>query len=141
VPGFASSPRTQPTGHGSLPHAPGRKAGWASAWRPGPARERSTCQRGITRAGHARGVITARGRGMVAWCPSVARWPRWKATAGVSTDVERRSCRARSHGWGLTGGCATVGVAERPRCISGRRRRKSGRWPALPQGMPAALRG
>jgi hypothetical protein len=36
----------------------GRKAGWGSAWRPGPAAERSACPRGYVRAGHAGGVVT-----------------------------------------------------------------------------------
>jgi hypothetical protein len=35
-------------------------------------------------------------------CSSAARWPRWKMSAGVSTDAERWTCRARSQGWGLT---------------------------------------
>jgi hypothetical protein len=37
-----------------------------------------------------------------AWCLPAARCPRWKTTARVSTDFERRTCRARSQGWGLT---------------------------------------
>jgi hypothetical protein len=37
-----------------------------------------------------------------AWCVPPARWPRWKTTAGVSTNVEQRTWRARSQGWGLT---------------------------------------
>jgi hypothetical protein len=41
-------------------------------------------------------------RGAVARCPPTARWPRWKVLAGVSTDVERWTCRARRQGRGLT---------------------------------------
>jgi hypothetical protein len=58
-----SGPGLQPTGRGGLPHAADRQAGWASAWRPGPAEEvaRGT---GTGRARQRGGALT--GSSMVA---------------------------------------------------------------------------
>jgi hypothetical protein len=94
---------------------PSRKVGQASAWQPGPAGERPAFLCGIACAGHGHGAITARRSGMVAWCPPVAWWPRWKAMARVSINVERLSCRARRGLAGLIedGGRRRGGVAAR----------------------------
>jgi hypothetical protein len=65
--GPQTSPGLQPTRCGSLPCAAGRKAEWASAWRPGPAREAA---RGMT-TGRMRWVRSRRGHHVRLACTTV----------------------------------------------------------------------
>jgi hypothetical protein len=68
-----TGPGLHPMGHGGLPCAASRQAGWASAWMPGPAEEAA---RGVG-TGRARWSSPWRGHrawyGMVA-CSPMARW-------------------------------------------------------------------
>jgi hypothetical protein len=54
------APRPQSTGCGGLPCAAGRKAGWASAWWPGPAEKRPGAREWIAQAERAGSVIATR---------------------------------------------------------------------------------
>jgi hypothetical protein len=78
---------------GGLPCAVGQKAGWATAWRPGPAAE-AAC---ALRRGH-------RARdGVVKHLP-VARWQlAGGKVLGSSTTAKRQMRRARRAETGLTG--------------------------------------
>jgi hypothetical protein len=115
---FASGSRPQSTGRGGLPCAASRKAGWASAWWPGPAEKRPGAREWIARAERARSAVAARsllarrrdsalvggspvtrfGRGAPGGFPR-GRW-RKEGTVG--------SPRRRLDRWGQSGGDVTV---------------------------------
>jgi hypothetical protein len=133
VSGFTFGPRPQ-CGGARRPTRSGTVGlGQTSKWLGWPTAERPTShgagERALPRGHRAR-------RGVVAHCPPAARLPRWKMSAGVITDVERWTCRARRQGHGLPEEVARRwGGGEN----SARRRGKPRRWSALPRGTPAAL--
>jgi hypothetical protein len=108
-------PRATVHRRGGLPRVVGRKAGWASACRPGPTVERPPCPRGL-RAHRARWR-----RGHYARDGAVARSPtaRWWLAGGkvllASSWGPPGGCRARRGLVGLTegGGHLRGGVAAR----------------------------